>query len=609
MQGGRPTILAMTVGVIRLIGRPEIERNGRVVPPPRGRKAWAILAHMALSGRPASRERLAGLLFADAEDPLGALRWNLAELRRALGLSQVLRGDPPRLDLPPGWQVDVAMLDSDRPDPELIRGELLAGTEPSGDAVFGAWLLVERRRLAALCEGILRDAALVALGRGRPQHAAALAGRALELGPFDESLHELVVRCLRATGDVAAARRHADACEALYRRELGRAPSPRVRRAAEAGDAEPHPATGDRAAARGQLAAGTAALEAGAVEPGLACLRLACGEARALGDPGLLAPALAALGSALVHAVRGRDEEGAALLHEALAIARDNDDRATSLEACRELGYIDVQAGRGAAAGRWLHRATALAVSDEELAPVLGIRGMSLSDRAHYDAAVRLLTESIAAAGRAGRRRPAAWSLAILGRAHLLRGELAEAAEALDRSLAGVHAEGWVALRPLPEALLAEVALRRGDAEAAARLVHGAFALGCRLGDPCWEAFAARARGLVERASGDEARALASMRDAAARAVRVPDPYAWVRAHSLDALADTLLRTDGDGTEVTAVIDEMESIAVRGDMREMLVRAALHRSRSGDASGIVAARLLGEEIDNPLLSVDLAAAG
>jgi DNA-binding SARP family transcriptional activator len=447
-----------------------------------------VLAHLALSGRPAGRERLASLLFADADDPLGALRWNLAELRRVLGLSEVLRGDPPRLELPAGWVVDVGLLEGYRPDPDMVRGELLEGTDPSGDAVFGAWLLVERRRLAALCEGILRDGALAALGGGRPHDAAELAGRALEFGPFDESLHELLVRCLRATGDVAAARGHADACEALFRRELGHAPDPRVRRAAHAADTEPHPATGDRAAARGQLAAGTAALEAGAVEPGLACLRLACGEARALGDPGLLAPALAALGSALVHAVRGRDEEGAALLPEALAIARDNDDRPTSLEACRELGYIDVQAGRGAAAGRWLHRATALAVSDDELAPVLGIRGMSLSDRAHYDSAARLLTESIAAAERGGGPRQAAWSRAILGRAHLLRGHLAEAAEVLDRSLAGVHAEGWVALRPLPESLLAEVSLRRGDAQAAAALVDGAFALSCRLGDPCWEA-------------------------------------------------------------------------------------------------------------------------
>jgi hypothetical protein len=47
-------------------------------------------------------------------------------------------------------------------------------------------------------------------------------------------------------------------------------------------------------------------------------LRMACAEARASGDRSLLARALAELGAALVHAVRGRDEEGAAVLVEAL---------------------------------------------------------------------------------------------------------------------------------------------------------------------------------------------------------------------------------------------------------------------------------------------------
>jgi hypothetical protein len=41
-------------------------------------------------------------------------------------------------------------------------------------------------------------------------------------------------------------------------------------------------------------------------------------------------------------------------------------------------------------------------------------------------------------------------------------------------------------------------------------------------------------------------------------------------------------------------------------MRELGVRAALHRARLGDPSGLVAARPLGEAIDNPLLRTALA---
>ena len=56
---------------IRLLGRPTVERNGEPVPPPRGRKAWALLAYLLLAERPPSRRHLAELLFSEADDPLG----------------------------------------------------------------------------------------------------------------------------------------------------------------------------------------------------------------------------------------------------------------------------------------------------------------------------------------------------------------------------------------------------------------------------------------------------------------------------------------------------------------------------------------------------------
>ena len=52
----------------------------------------------------------------------------------------------------------------------------------------------------------------------------------------------------------------------------------------------------------------------------------------------------------------------------------------------------------------------------------------------------------------------------------------------------------------------------------------------------------------------------------------------------------------------------LEQVAARGDMRELVVRAALHRARLGDPGGVASARLLGEAIDNPALHAELAAA-
>ena len=122
----------MSALVIRLLGPPEIERDGSVVPPPRGHKTWAVLAYVVLAERPVTRTWLAELVFADAEDPRGALRWALAQLRRALGLAGALRGDPLEPGLPAGTTVDVLELAAGLAEPSLARGVLLEGIEPGG---------------------------------------------------------------------------------------------------------------------------------------------------------------------------------------------------------------------------------------------------------------------------------------------------------------------------------------------------------------------------------------------------------------------------------------------------------------------------------------------
>jgi hypothetical protein len=320
----------------------------------------------------------------------------------------------------------------------------------------------------------------------------------------------------------------------------------------------------------------------------------------------LLARALAALGAALVHSVRGGDQEGAAVLHEALALAEACEDRDAQCKVCRELGCVATQAGHGVSAGKWLARAGALAQDERERAAVLSVRGKALSDRAHYGAATRLLGESIAAARQAGDVRQTAWSLALLGRTLILRGRWPDATDLLDESLELIDKAGWVAVQPFPEAMRAEVALHEDDDARAIALLDHAFALGCRIGDPCWEALASRARGLVHEAAGERTAALACLREAPVRAARVTDPYVWMHAYCLDALAALAIADAAPDAE--DAVAALERIAARGDMRELVVRGALHRARLGDPSGLPSARLLGEAIENPLLHAELAAA-
>ena len=47
-----------------------------------------------MTERPLSRRELSAELFPSAVDPLGALRWCLAGLRRALGSAEAFAGDP-----------------------------------------------------------------------------------------------------------------------------------------------------------------------------------------------------------------------------------------------------------------------------------------------------------------------------------------------------------------------------------------------------------------------------------------------------------------------------------------------------------------------------------
>ncbi|HYN18831.1 MAG TPA: tetratricopeptide repeat protein, partial [Actinomycetes bacterium] len=318
-------------------------------------------------------------------------------------------------------------------------------------------------------------------------------------------------------------------------------------------------------------------------------------------DPALQGRALAALGGALVHAVRGRDEEGAVVLHEAVRLAAQAGDRETAATAYRELGFVEVQAGRRQTAEAWLARAEATAETDVELAAVLGVRGMNASDMGDYPAAFRHLQSSVERAQRGADPRQRAWSLSILARAHLLRDEHSQAAVALEDSLELVRAERWMAFLPWPEALKGELDLRAGRVDAAADELEHAWALACHLDDPCWEGMAARGLGLVSAARGDRAGATAWLDEARTRCTRTTDRYQWVTAHVLDAVVATAL-DNHDEEEAGRLVDALAALAARGDMRELVVRAHLHRSRLGDPSALATARLLAAGIDNPALA-------
>lgn len=590
--------------MINLLGPPQIERNGAAVKAPRGHKPWALLTYLLRSDAAPSRQQLASLLFPDADDPFGALRWSLSQLRRLLGIDALLEGDPLRLDLPTGTFVDVDVLSKGTwVEAVQIRGlgrVLIEGVDLPASPAFELWLENERRHVAGLTEAVLHEAALASLARGIYEDAADHATSLVALNPFDENSQVLLVRCLRAAARPEAAVRQVEACAELFRKELGIEPSPALRVAATAPDRRSGHHIQGHAAILAKLEAGESAVAAGALEAGLEALRGAAAAARAGADRHLHARTMVALGSALVHAARGSDEEGAAALHEASAVAEDLDDRVLAANALREIAWVELLRARYDRAEASLVRAAELAAGiDSELAWIESVQGACRIDIGDYAGARPALVSAIDRADRAGDAHAGAFARTLLGRLHLLRGELAAAREALDGALERANAERWTSFIPFPESLRAEVDLIAGDDAAAGERFEHAFALGCQLGDPCWESIAARGLGLVAAAHGDITHALELLDDAPRRCRRLPDSYLWVEAYAMEALC--AVGVEHGAEAVGRWIDDLEAMASRNGMRELVVRAAVHRAHLGEAGAAEAARVLAAGIDNPAL--------
>jgi tetratricopeptide (TPR) repeat protein len=188
----------------------------------------------------------------------------------------------------------------------------------------------------------------------------------------------------------------------------------------------------------------------------------------------------------------------------------------------------------------------------------------------------------------------------MLGRLHLLRGDLDAAADELDTAIERAQTDHWLAFLPWPQAHRGEVQLRRGDVDGASELLEQAFARACHLGNPCWEGTAARGLALVADARGDAARAFEILADAGTRSTRLADPYVWLAAYILDARCE-LGRKHGH-PETGRWIVRMQELTSRTGMRDLNVRALLHGAAAGKKGDAVLAALLATELDNPELT-------
>lgn len=556
---------------IKLIGPPRICSEGeqRDV---RGQKPWAVLARVLLADRPLTRREVSAELFPDADDPLGSLRWCLASLRRVIGSADVLTGDPIRRDLPDWIHVDVHDLRTGVTDLTNV-GELLEGIDPVCTPEFSTWLLVARQQVSSRISAHLRDATITAISRADHERAVELAEVAARRAPYDEGAQVLLVKALVAAGHPSTAIAHVVAVEELYRAELGCDPTPALRSAARADVAATPPGLSAGTVAASLLRAGRAAVAAGATEAGLDCLRRAGAQAESAGDTALLGQCLFELGSALVHAVRGFDDEGSVLLEQAVQLALAAGDQHTAVHALRERGYADALAGRRPEAERQLTEALVLADGEPNLlAGIHAVSGLNFADWGRPDAALGHYEAAIELARTAGDRRWEGWALGLGGWAALGDGRAVEAEDWLQQCLDVVHQLQWMSFEPWPIAVMAEARLtgRDNDADQLDQLEQ-CFAASCQLEDPCWEGASGRVLALHHAQAGHADLALRWITDARTRARRRPDTWSGMIGAILETEAQIrLLMGDAPGADTAA--RELVAFSARTQLDHLLER-------------------------------------
>ncbi len=222
------------------------------------RKAIALLAFLAVTGRPASRDTVAALLWPESDEAgaHGALRRTLSVLKAALGGvglaidrgSLALRPEELEVDV---WRFRAALSrvrshdhGADGICPECLRqldeavaldrGEFMAGFALRSSEAFDEWQAAEaeahRRELAGALERLARGRVV----DGAWEAAIAAARRWLELDGLHEPAQRLLMYALAAAGEPAAALHQYRNCVLILDRELGVAPLAETTALAEA---------------------------------------------------------------------------------------------------------------------------------------------------------------------------------------------------------------------------------------------------------------------------------------------------------------------------------------------------------------------------------------
>ncbi|HEY54507.1 MAG TPA: AAA family ATPase, partial [Caldilineae bacterium] len=235
--------------IVQTLGRFEIRRQGAQIEALTLRKARALFVYLLLNPGLHDRSRLAGLLWGDCTETRARhnLRQTLWHLRRALP-SDLLVENRLTVGMAQGGgvRVDALMLEEALQRAErcrrlhddtgvishlsqavaLYQGEFLVDLDVEGSPEFATWRAGYAASMHELALTAFSQLTRLLLQRGDYEQALVYARRQLQLEPWWEEGHRLVMTLLALTGQRGAALAQYETCRRQLLEEVGVEPMP-----------------------------------------------------------------------------------------------------------------------------------------------------------------------------------------------------------------------------------------------------------------------------------------------------------------------------------------------------------------------------------------------
>lgn len=199
---------------VSVLGNLAVLRDGAAIELPPSRKTRALLAYLAVTARPHSRDRLCAMFWPVPDDPRAALRWSLTRLRplvdepccqRIVADRESVRFVDDDVTVDILALRDLARSGIDAMSTEVLReatqaleADFLEGLDLPDCHEFQSWCIGEREETRRLRVRLLT--ALVTRLEDQPDEAVRHARTLSLLEPANESVQASLIRLLRAAG-------------------------------------------------------------------------------------------------------------------------------------------------------------------------------------------------------------------------------------------------------------------------------------------------------------------------------------------------------------------------------------------------------------------------